>query len=298
MKNNYKKVFKSQSVRMKILKILSILPDPLILKLQYKIKNGERLDLRNPTKFTEKIQWYKIYHRDPLMTECSDKYAVRDYLNRKGLGKHLTRLLWVGNNPQEINFEDLPSKFVIKTTNGSGTNILVNDKKKLDKSEAVIKLNDWLKRDIYSLGREWSYKNIQPKIIIEEFLEDHGNQFEGISDYKFLCFNGEIEYIVLDVDRHVKHKRNLYDSNWNYIKLDTDHSTLGDIVPKPKRLEEMKEIAKKLAEDFPFVRVDLYLIGDKIYFGELTFYPWSGYVWFNPSEYDEIIGGKWKIGKQ
>lgn len=196
----------------------------------------------------------------------------------------------VYNNVDQINLDELPQKFVMKTTNGSGTNILCKDKLKMDLDEVKQSLSHWLERDNFAAGREWSYKGISPKIIVEEYLEDDNNPFDGINDYKFLCFNGTAMYIVLDVDRHSNHKRNIYDSNWKFIDVNTDVPNLGDCVARPEGLDEMLSVANKLASDFPFVRVDLYWVNNKVYFGELTFYPWTGYIQFYPDNFDYLLG--------
>ncbi|MFK4786227.1 ATP-grasp fold amidoligase family protein [Fusobacterium sp. MFO224] len=291
---DYKKIIKNKNIRFFILKLLSFIPDKTMLKIQYRIKMEEKLNLKTPKTFTEKIQWYKLNYRNPLMTQCADKYEVRKYIESKGLGDILNGLYGVYENGDEIDFERLPDKFVIKTTNGGGgENIIIcEDKERLDIAKTRKLLNKWMKDKNKSQGREWAYDEAIPKIIIENFLEDKNNKFNGIDDYKFICFNGQVEYIVLDVDRQIEHKRNIYDKNWNYLKVDTDCKTLGDIKEKPKNLDEMKKIAEKLAEDFPFVRVDLYDIDNEIIFGELTFYPWSGYVKFNPKNFDYEMGEK------
>lgn len=287
---DYKKIIKSQELRFKILKTLSFLPDSFTINLQYMIKLGRKPDLKNPKRFTEKLQWYKLYYRDPLMTQASDKYAVRKYVESKGLSHILNKLFKVYNSVEEMDIEELPEKFVVKTTNGSGTNYFCKDKMQFPVDEVKSSLSQWIDRDIYASGREWSYKNIQPKIIVEELLETNDNMFEGINDYKFLCFNGQPKYVVVDVDRHVKHKRNIYDIEWNLIDVSTDHPNFQKPMEKPKGLDEMLNIAKVLSEDFPFVRVDLYWVNKKVYFGELTFYPWTGYVQFSPDEFDFILG--------
>jgi len=294
---DYKKIIKNKELRFKILHNLKFLPDAPMLKLQYKMKMGRNLDLKNPKRWTEKIQWYKKNYRNPLLTKCADKYEVREYIESKGLSSILNKLYGVYDNPEFIYYESLPNRFVMKTTNGSGTNILCKDKSKLNIQNTNELLNLWLKRDNYSVGREWSYKNLNPKIVVEEFLVDEGNPFDGINDYKFLCFNGKAKFIVFDVDRHVGHKRNIYDTDWNFIDVYTDHPNFGDVVPKPEGLNEMLNVANRLAEDFPFVRVDLYWVNNKVYFGELTFYPWTGYVQFTPDKFDFILGEKFSLPK-
>ncbi|AYW46870.1 carbonic anhydrase [Tetragenococcus koreensis] len=248
--------------------------------------------MKKPRRFTEKIQWYKVNYRNPLLTVCADKYMVREYVKMKGLAHKLTDLYFVTDDPTKLKIEDLPNNFIIKTTNGSGTNIICKDKFSIDINNIQNKLNNWLNRDIFAIAREWSYKDIKPKVVVEEYLEDTENSFEGINDYKFFCFNGKPCYVVFDIDRHSGHKRNIYDIDWNYIDVNTDRNNFGDIVPKPEGYEEMVNIAKILSEDFPFVRVDLYYVNKKVYFGELTFYPWSGYVQFNPDKFDLILGEK------
>lgn len=287
---DYKKIIRNQETRFKILNMARFIPDRLMINLQYRMKLGRKPNIVNPVRFTEKLQWYKLNYRRPLMTQCSDKYSVRDYVKSKGLEHILNNNYGIYNSPDDINLDLLPEKFVMKTTNGSGTNYFCKDKTNFQLEKVKEELNNWLKRNIYSSGREWCYKNVIPRIIVEELLEDNDNMFDGINDYKFLCFNGEPNYVVLDVDRHVGHKRNIYDTKWNFIDVSTDYPNLGDCVPRPNGLEEMLEVAKILSKDFPFVRVDLYWVNGKVYFGELTFYPWTGYVQFSPDEFDLILG--------
>ena len=288
--NGYKKIISSQKMRFAILRMLKFVPDKAMIKLQYRIKLKRKLNLKDPKRYTEKIQWYKLYYRNPVMMECVDKYGVRKYIEKKGLGNILNQLYQVVDRPEEINFDQLPDKFVIKTTNGSGTNILVKDKKTLNIAETKKKLNDFLNMAEASAGREWAYGGSSKKIIVEELLEDNSNKDKGISDYKFLCFNGKPVYVVYDKDRFSDHKRNFYDVNWNYVKVDSDCPCFEDSVKKPENYEKMVEIASVLSRDFPAVRVDLYNIEVKIYFGELTFYPWSGYVQYTPDSFDFELG--------
>ncbi len=293
--NNYKKIFRSAKIRYKILSLLRFLPDKKMVRLQYRIKMGKKLNLKQPKTYTEKIQWYKLNYHNPLMTVCADKHLVRKFLEARGYPDLACHEYGVYDRAEDIRYEDLPDKFVIKTTNGSGTNIICKDKTKFQIEKAQDELREWLKRDCYGLGREWAYKDITPRIIVEEFLEDKENIYDGINDYKFLCFDGRVHYIVFDADRYIGHKRNIYDADWNYIDVGTDCDKLGDVVPKPEGLEEMKRIAEDLSKEFPCVRVDLYWVNHRAYFGELTFYPWTGYVVFDPREFDMTLGEKFVL---
>lgn len=289
----YKKILKSQKLRFKILDMLSWIPDNLMLKVQYKLKLNRWPNLKKPQRYTEKLQCYKMNYRNENMHKCVDKYLVREYIESKDLKEILNELYGVYDSFKEINFKDLPNKFVIKSTNGGGgQNIIIcDDKSKLDYESLEKTLDNWMKyKPKKSWGREWAYETNTNKIIIEKLLEGNENNLTGINDYKFMCFNGKVEYIVFDGDRYKEHKRNFYDKNWNYLEVESDCKTLGNVITKPHKLEEMKSVAEKLSKDFPFVRVDLYYIDGKIYFGELTFYPWSGYVQYNPDEFDFELG--------
>lgn len=296
--NSYKKIFRSAKTRHRILYMLRFLPDKVMIHLQYMIKMGKKLNLKRPKTYTEKIQWYKLYYHNPLMTKCADKHLVRSFLEERGYADLACHEYGVYDSVEEIRYEELPDRFVIKTTNGSGTNIICKDKTEFQIEKAKDELREWLKRDCYGLGREWAYKNITPRIIVEEYLDDKENIYDGINDYKFMCFNGRVYYIVFDADRYVGHKRNIYDADWNYVDVGTDCDKLGDVVPKPEGLKEMKRIAEDLSKDFPCVRVDLYWVNHRAYFGELTFYPWTGYVVFDPKEFDMILGQKFKLPKK
>ena len=293
---DYKKIIKNQDTRFKILKLLSFIPDKIMVKLQYRIKTGRKLNLKNPQRYTEKLQWYKLNYRNPLMTKCADKYTVREYIESKGLGHILNELYGVYDNVNEINFDKLPNKFVLKTTNDSDTNIFCKDKVNSDLEEIKKKMDKKMKeRAQIPLAREWAYNNSKRRIICEKLLEDKDTKDNSINDYKFLCFNGKPEFIVYDVDRYLGHKRNFYDTTWKYLNISSDCPNFGDIVERPEKLEEMLEIAKILSENFPAVRVDLYCVQNKIYFGELTFYPWSGYVKFEPDKFDFVLGEKFNL---
>ncbi len=297
---NYKKIIKSQSMRFFILKLLNFLPDSLMLKIQYKLKLGRKLNLKNPERFTEKIQYYKIYYRNNVLGKCVDKYRVREYLKSKGLERILNELLFVTDNVDDIDFGKLPNQFVLKTTDGGGGEnvIICKDKNQLDISEVKHNLKKWKNKKNINAGREWAYTQIdKSRFIVEKYLENSKNPEAGIEDYKFLCYSGVPKYVIIDKDRYIDHKRNFYTIDRKQINADSDHIQFYEPYDWPENYEEMVNIAAKLSEDFPFVRVDLYNIDGKIIFGELTFYPWSGYVQFNPDSFDEELGKDFDIDK-
>lgn len=293
---NYKNIIKSQNMRLKILKLLDFVPDKLMIELQYKIATGMKLNLKKPKRFTEKIQWYKLYYRNPLMTKCADKYGVREYVASKGYGNNLIPLYGVYDGAEDINFDKLPNKFVLKTTNGSHTNIFCEDKSKLDVEEIKRILNNWLTERTVKAGREWAYYNIKPRIICEKYLDKDENN--DLVDYKFFCFNGKPYCLYVIVERFFKDgtKLGIYDSNFNRMQYTrADMKSLISDVEKPKNFEAMLEMASVLSSDFPYVRVDLYNVGGEIIFGELTFYDGSGYIGFNLDEFDFILGDAFEL---
>lgn len=290
---NYKAIIPSQNIRFHILKLLRFVPDKIMLSLQYYIKMGRMCNFRRPTTWTEKLQLYKILYRNPLLGTCVDKYMVREYITKKGLADNLVKLYGVYGNANEIDFETLPNQFILKTTDGGGGSnvIIVRDKSLLDISSLRKKLNSWINIKDINAGREWAYTQIKKsQIIAEELLINTSCPEAGIEDFKILCFHGEPKYIIVDKDRYIDHKRNFYDINWNRVDVTTDHSQFDSPYPKPENLTQMLDIARSLSSDFPFVRVDLYNVDGKIFFGELTFYPWSGYVNFTPKEFDAHLG--------
>ena len=295
--DEYKNILKNKQTRLKILKLLSFVPDKLMIKIQYKIKLGRKLNLKNPKRYTEKLQWYKLNYRNPLMTKCVDKYEVREYVKSKGLENILNELYGVYNNTEEIDYNTLPKQFIMKTTNGSGGNdiVICKNKDELNIEETNNILNKSLKNKTANLGREWAYKNIKPRVIVEKLLIDKTNKDEGLADYRFFCFNGKPEYILYGIGEHDDRRLNFYDTKWNKIELKSVCENTESEVEKPKELEKMLKIAEKLSKDFPAVRVDLYYVNDKIYFGELTFYHQSGYSKFEPDNFDYILGEKFDL---
>lgn len=282
----------SKKQRRKLYRILEVLPDKLVLHMQYYVALGRRLNLKNPKRFTEKIEWYKLNYQDPLMTICADKYLVRSYVEEKGYKNYLPKFYGVYDKYEEINFEELPKSFAIKCNNGSGTNIFVTNKENMNLKEIEKTVRSWDKVNTLSIGREWVYKNIEQKIIIEELLKpkDEFQKNHGLNDYKILCFNGKAELSWVDVNRSSNHRRNFYDLNWNILDVTSDVPMFEKGIDVPYGIEKMIEIAEEFSKDFPFVRVDFYSINNNIYIGELTFYPWSGTVQFTPDEFDFKLG--------
>lgn len=289
---NYKKIIRSQKIRFIILHIFDWIPDSVMLRIQYRIKMGFWPNLNQPQRFTEKLQLYKMKYRNPVMAKCVDKYEVRKYVESKGLSNILNELYGVYELFDDIDYNLLPSKFVMKsTTGGGGFNVIVvNDKSTCDWVGIREKVNTWRqhKNGSISSGREWAYSGMgRTRIIIEKLLED--TQEQGLIDYKFFCFNGKPYCVQVDTGRFDGHHQNYYDMKWQSLGVHCTYPE-GDILQVPQNFEEMKQFATQLSSDFPFVRVDLYNVQGQIYFGELTFYPSSGYGKFYPDIFDYRLG--------
>lgn len=294
---DYKNIIKSRKLRLKLLRLLSFVPDKLMLKVQYRMKTGHKLDLNNPKRFTEKLQWYKLNYKNPLMIQCVDKYDVREYVESKGLSDILIPCYGVFNSPNEIDWNALPNQFVMKDTlAGGGTSVLiVKDKSKEDIEELKRQATEWVSIDAHkkSAGREWPYySGKKHRIIIESLLPSNPDE-GGLIDYKFFCFNGEPSIVYVVSDRRVGKKAFLGVFSSQYEKLNVlrcDEDPPKRDVPKPKAYEKMLDVCRKLSKPFPEVRVDLYYVEGKIYIGEMTFYDGSGYMKFEPDSFDMELG--------
>lgn len=292
---NIKSIIGNQKTRHALLKAFSWVPNRVMLPFQYYLILHRWPNMKNPQRFTEKLQCYKASYRNDLMLDCVDKYLVREYVEKKlGTDKYLNMLYQVCNCADEINFNALPEKFVIKTTDGgNGDNVLIcRDKSQLNIQKAINTVNGWRNKKYYAVSREWAYKGAKKsRVIVEQFLESDENADGSIDDYKFLCYNGKFRYLWVDKNRYSDHRRGFWDENFQFLKgVKSDHPTF-DIPPAlPQNIEEMKQVAEKLSEDFPFARIDFYNIKGKIYFGEITFYPWSGYVQYTPDSFDYELG--------
>lgn len=295
---DYKKIIRNKKLRLKILDHLGFVPDSIMLKIQYRLKTGRKLNLKKPQRWTEKIQWYKINYRDPLMAKCVDKYSVRSYVRKMGLGSILNECYGIFNNPEEINFDNLPNEFVLKDTlaGGSSSVIICKDKEKADLLDYKREMHRWINANYKSnFGREWVYDGRKHRIIIDKYIDPECS--EGLIDYKFFCFNGEPSHLLVISDRFTEEKLDLYDLRWN--KLDVVQSDCPnqrvDKLPRPQNFDKMIEIARILSKPFPHVRVDLYNIKGHIIFGELTFFSASGYYIFTPDKFDYILGKKFLL---
>lgn len=264
----------------------------------YRAVMGRELNLDDPKCFSEKINWRMIYDNHPVYTELSDKYLVREWVKRKIGEEYLVPLFGVWDSFDEIDFDALPDAFVLKTNNGSGTNIIVSDKRQLNRKTAKGWIDLWMKYPYSIMGYEGHYDQMKPRVIAEELLKPEPGQ-EDISDYKFLCFDGRPYYCWVDVDRRHGHKRNLYDIDWNEQnwQFNTCFPRAGRNIPRPRNYDRMVEIVRKLCAGFAHVRVDLYNIDGKIYFGEMTFTTGNGLEKCEPDEMDYELGKLWDIHK-
>lgn len=268
------------------------LPDKLYLRLQYRFKLRRRLNLKNPRRFTEKIQWLKLYDRNPFYNTIVDKYEVKPFIEKIIGSEYVIPTLGVWDRPEDIDWKVLPDKFVLKVTNGGGGTgvVICRDKASFNVNWAIRKLNASMTTDLYKILREWPYKDVPTRIIAEKYLEDESGE---LRDYKFYCFNGEPKVMLLASDRFGEHNFNYYDMDFNQLPI---HSAVGGKAEiqfqRPERFEDMQDIARRLCRDFPHVRVDLYYSDNKIYFGELTLYDSSGYDNLCSDE-EDLRWGSW-----
>jgi hypothetical protein len=253
-------------------------------------------DFLTPKTFSEKLWNRMLFDRNPILTLISDKLKVRDYVAQKVGSECLIPLLWYGDNPEEIPFDELPSKFVIKTNHGCGYNIIVKDKVKLDKKKTKLELKKWLTENYCEdkfIGISWGYKNINPCIIIESFI---GQDEKPPVDFKFYCFSGKVEIVTLHIDRFGEYKTRAFNRNFEPLRFRESFKQWDGEFGRPLSFEKMVKLAELLAADFDFIRVDLYHIDGMVYFGELTPYPGgvSSLRGFDVLELNHVFGEKWK----
>ncbi len=262
------------------------LPDKVYLKIKYSLCLRKKIDFDNPKAFNEKLQWLKLYDRKDIYTTMVDKYEVKKYIENIIGKEYIIPTVGIYDRFDDIDFEKLPNQFVIKCTHDSGGLVICKDKNKFDKKGARKIINKSLKRNYYYSGREWPYKNVKPRIIIEKYMGTN------LNDYKIFCFNGEPRFTLVCSNRKGNYKNtDFYDNDWNLLPFTrTNHENNPFGIEKPKNFFTMLNIAKKLSKLIPFIRVDLYEIDNIVYFGELTFYPSAGFEGFAPEEWDYKLG--------
>lgn len=267
------------------------LPTSVYLKIVNRVLLKKKLNLKNPKTFNDKLQWLKIHDRNPNYVRMVDKYEAKKYVAEYIGEEYVIPTLGVWDSFDEIDFDQLPDRFVLKCTHDSGGLVICRNKNELDLKQAKSKINMSLKNNYYWNAREWPYKNVVPRIIAEQYMESDGD--EELIDYKFFCFNGEPRFLYVShgLARHETATIDFYDLNYQRMPFKrTDYKSSAIDAQKPKTFENMVSLAKKLSQGIPFVRVDLYEINGKNYFSEITFFPCAGWMPFDPPEWDSILG--------
>lgn len=285
-----------ECIRVFILKTARIWPDRLYLKTLFLLTMGSKLSLNKPKTYNEKLQWLKLYDRKPEYTRMVCKVEAKEYVSSIIGQEYIIPTLGVYNSVEEIDFDKLPNQFVLKCTHDSGGIVICKDKHKLDIEGAKNKLKKGLKVNYYYQNREWPYKNVVPRIIAEQYMED--GKTEELRDYKFFCFDGEVKALFIASERMIEGeetKFDFFDADFNHLPFLNGHPN-AKIPPQiPSQFELMKQLASKLSQGIPQVRIDFYEMNGKVYFGEITFFHWSGMTPFIPKEWDIILGNWIKL---
>lgn len=277
--------------------LLKLLPDSLYLRLKWLgTRMPYRLNLKNPQSFNEKLQWIKLNDRNPLYTTLVDKYKVKQYVADRIGEEYVIPLLGVWDKVEDIDWGMLPSQFVIKCSHDCGGMVISKNKADLDIENASLRLKKAFQNDYYYEGREWPYKNVKPKVFAEEYRED---EYGELRDYKFFCFDGQVKALFIATDRSKDTETcfDFYDADFNHLPFTQGHPNAKTPPVKPQCFEKMKELASKLSQGIPEVRVDFYSVNGQVYFGEFTFFHFGGMVKFNPVEWDYKFGSWIKLPK-
>lgn len=283
-----------KSVLKKIKYFLRFLPDKTYIKLYYYMQFKKKCNLDNPVTYSEKLNWLKLNDRKTEYTNLVDKYEVKKIVSNIIGEEYIIKTLGVWDNFDDIDFEELPNQFVLKCTHDSEGIVIVKDKKKLNIKEARKKINKAMKYNFYYIGREWPYKNVKPRIIAEEYMEDHVDK--ELRDYKFFCFSGEPKLMFVATGRSSgKTQFDFFDMDFNHLELIQHYPNSKTPIKKPANFEKMIELSKQLSKNLKHVRVDFYEVDGKVYFGELTFYHFSGFQPFTPEEWDKKLGDMIKL---
>ncbi len=285
---NHPGEFKASLVKM----IAPLLSDKAYLSKMFYYRMGKQIDWDAPKTFNEKLQWLKLYDRNPRYSSLVDKYEVKDYVAGLIGKEHVARTLGIWESPEAIDFDKLPQRFVLKTTHGGGNCgvVICRNKSRLDYGKTIESMRRSLNQDLYRDSREWPYKNIQKRIIAEEFLED--KETGELRDYKFFCFDGKVRALFVATERQAREEPffNFFDDNYNSLDIKQGHPRADKWPERPTRYEEMKAIAEELSAGLPHVRIDLYQANNTVYFGEFTFYHFGGMVPFEPASWDRTFG--------
>lgn len=281
-----------------IRKIYFVFPDELYLKIIYRLRTGKKLNLDNPITYNEKLQWLKLYDHRPEYTQMVDKIESKHYVEKLIGKKYIIPTISIYSSINEIDFDKLPNSFVLKVSQGGGGGgvVICRDKKKFDKKASLKLLSKHMKQNLYHDNKEWPYKNIVPRILAEEYMVDESGY--QLKDYKFFCFNGVPKVLMIATDRYSNKAFDFYDMSFNHLSYTQGDKCAEYEHIKPDNFNEMIEIAKKLSKGIPQLRVDLYNVNGKIFFGELTFFSSSGYDLFQPEEWDYIWGSWIKLPKK
>lgn len=279
-----------------LLKLRFVKNDAIVVKVEYFLRTGRILNLKNPKRFNDKLQWLKLYHKNPNYTERVDKYDIKKIVANKIGSEYVIPTYGIWKSFDEIDFDLLPNQFVLKCTHDSGGIVICMDKAKLDKEKARKKIEKCLKRKYFYEHREYPYKDVKPRVIAEKYLVDESGL--QLKDYKIFCFNGEPKFIEVDYNRYFGHKLNVYDLDWNFVDFYmTSPNDRNVKIPRPNKLDKMLDFARILSKNDVFTRVDFYSIENNIYFGELTYTPGAGMIDFHPDEYDFILGEMLQLPK-
>ena len=266
-----------------------LMSDKFYLSVMWKMVMGYELDWKHPTTFNEKLQWLKLYDHNPLYSTLVDKYRVKQYVADKIGAEHVIPTLAVWKSVDEIDIDKLPDQFVLKCNHDSGSVVVCRDKATFDLEAAKKKLGAALKHNFYWDAREWAYKHVKPVVFAEQYMED--NAEDTLTDYKWFTFSGDPKIMYISHDRGTSPHTNFFDKDFNPLPIKMLDPNSDEKFEKPACFEEMKQLASKLADKFPQVRVDFYVVNDKVYFGEYTFYHNGGYFPVEPGEWNEILGG-------
>lgn len=277
-------------IQLRLLRYLApFLGDESYVKLYYLFHMLKPLDLENPQTYNEKLQWLKLHDKRPEYTQMVDKIAAKEYVASIIGDEYIIPTIAIYEKPEDIDFDQLPNQFVLKVTHDSGGIVVCKNKQTINKKEVIKKMEWGLKRTYYKFNREYPYKNVPRRIIAEQYMEDESGY--ELKDYKIFCFDGKPKLLFVASDRQIhKTKFDFFDLDWNHLPFTNGHPNNPNSIQKPKNFEKMLDIAAKLSKGIPHVRVDLYNINGKIYFGEMTFFHWSGIVPFVPEEWDYKIG--------